>query len=60
MTPAELRARADREERVYSATELAKMLRAGAAAMEELARLKAKPEDDFEWRGSYEDQADPH
>ncbi len=39
MTPADLRARADREERVYSANELAKMLRAGADAMEERDRL---------------------
>jgi hypothetical protein len=40
MTPEQLRARADREERVYAAPDLAKMLRAGAAAMEERDRLR--------------------
>ena len=40
MTPERLRARADREERVYAAPDLAKMLRAGADAMEERARLR--------------------
>ncbi len=40
MTPADLRARADREERVYSANELAKMLRAGADALEMIDRIR--------------------
>jgi hypothetical protein len=40
MTPEQLRARADREERVYAAQDLAKMLRAGADAMEERDRLR--------------------
>jgi hypothetical protein len=39
MTPEQMRARADREERVYAAPDLAKMLRAGADAMEERDRL---------------------
>ena len=40
MTPEQLRARADREERVYAAPDQAKMLRAGAHAMEERDRLR--------------------
>jgi hypothetical protein len=40
MTPDQLRARADREQRIYAAPELAKMLRAGADAMEERERLR--------------------
>jgi hypothetical protein len=41
MNPADLRARADREELVYSANELAKMLRAAAEAMEERDGLRS-------------------
>ena len=40
MTPDQLRARADREERIYAAPDLAKMLRAGADAIEERDRLR--------------------
>jgi hypothetical protein len=41
MTPTDLRARADREERIYAAPDLAKMLRAGADALDDVARLQA-------------------
>lgn len=50
MTPTveAMRARADREERVYGQTGLAAMLRAGADAREECERLK-------EWISHYRD-----
>jgi chromosome segregation ATPase len=40
MTPTDMRARADREERIYGQKDLAAMLRAGADAREECKRLK--------------------